>query len=128
MTTILLVDDEIDFRSIFTFSFQHYGYDTLVASDGSEALDLIYQYHPDLIILDDMLPDINGSQICQQLKRDPLVSYIPVVMCSAGQHALSPRFQEMTGADAVMPKPVRPREMAALVERLLSAPAALLVQ
>jgi CheY-like chemotaxis protein len=128
MPTILLVDDEMDFRSIFTFSFQHYGYDTLVAADGREALEMIYQHHPDLIILDDMLPDINGSTICQDLKRDPLMRQIPVVMCSAGQHALHPTYREMTGADAVLPKPVRPREMAALVEKLLSAPSPLRVQ
>jgi twitching motility two-component system response regulator PilH len=122
MSTILLVDDEMDFRSIFTFSFQHYGYKTLVAASGREALGIIYAYKPDLIILDDMLPDINGSQICQEIKADPAMRDIPVVMCSAGQHVLNPAYKITTGADAVLPKPVRPREIASLVEKLLSAP------
>jgi CheY-like chemotaxis protein len=123
MTTVLLVDDEETLHFIFERTFQQAGYETLVASDGTEALDILSSQRPNLVILDDMMPKMSGSEVCMRMKNDPDMQHIPVIMCSAGPQIRNPEHIRNIRADAAVPKPVRMTEMLPLVSRLLAASA-----
>jgi twitching motility two-component system response regulator PilH len=121
MATVLLVDDEETLHFIFESTFQKAGYQTLVASDGKEALDVVSSYHPNLVILDDMMPKMSGSEVCMRMKSDPDMQHIPVIMCSAGSQVRNPEHIRKIRADAAVPKPVRMAEMLPLVSQLLAS-------
>ena len=69
---------------------------------------MIYDYRPDLALLDDMLPGISGGEICLKVKNDPLVMHIPVILYSAGPRVRDGEFIRQIGADAVLFKPFKP--------------------
>jgi CheY-like chemotaxis protein len=125
MATVLLVDDEQTLHFIFERTFQKAGYETLVASDGTEALDVVSSQHPNLVILDDMMPKMSGSEVCMKMKNDPAMQHIPVIMCSAGPQIRNPEHLHKIRADAAVPKPVRMAEMLPLVSELLASSASL---
>jgi DNA-binding response OmpR family regulator len=121
MQTILIVDDETSFLDIMQIIFQRAGYKTLVSANGNEGLDMVYQYRPNLVVLDDMLPGISGGDICMTLKHDLSVSHIPVILYSAGPRVREREFIKQIGADAAISKPFKPKEMVQLVGNYLQA-------
>jgi CheY-like chemotaxis protein len=81
------------------------GYRTLTASTGQEGVEIIYHEHPDVVLLDEMLPDVTGSEICKQLKTDPQVAHIPVIIHSGGAKVYNRGHLQRIGANAGLPKP-----------------------
>ena len=77
---MLLVDDEPDLRSLLDFNFRAAGFETALAANGEEALRLATQRVPDLVLLDLMLPDLPGTEVCKRLKSDPRTRDVPVIM------------------------------------------------
>src|ERR1700678_2379907 len=80
---ILIVDDEDDFIELVKFRLAGLGYEFLVATDGVQALSQARQFKPDLILLDILLPDLDGLSVCEILRRQPATKKIPVIFMSA---------------------------------------------
>jgi DNA-binding response OmpR family regulator len=105
--TILIAEDETDFGLLLMFQLQQNGYRTLVTNDGRQALDNAFEIIPDLILLDLLLPNLHGYEVCRLLKQSKSTSHIPVVMLTA---ITSPDAQLKglrLGADDYITKPCR---------------------
>jgi DNA-binding response OmpR family regulator len=120
MQTILIIDDEVNFLDILQIILQRAGYKTLVAANGQEGLDMIYSYRPDLVVTDDMLPGMSGGDICVNVKKDPSISHIPVILYSAGPRVRDRNFIAQIGASAAVSKPFKPKEVVQIVGNCLS--------
>ena len=105
MKKILIVDDEKDIVETLSFMLKSKGFDTLCALDGEEGLKLAKEASPDLIILDVMMPKINGYKICRLLKYDNKYKNIPIVMVTARSQDEDKIIGEETGADEYITKP-----------------------
>jgi CheY-like chemotaxis protein len=117
MRTVLIVDDEEGFLQIVQIILKRAGYQTLVAVNGTDGLDMVYAHRPDIVILDDMMPGLTGGDVCMRIKKDPKVSHIPVVMHSAGAKVRNPQYIEQIGADGVLFKPSLPAEILETLNR-----------
>lgn len=119
---ILVCDDEADIRRLVVFSLRRRGYEVLEAAAGDAGLELALRERPDLIVLDVMLPGIDGFQVARQLREDAAMAHTPIIMLSArGQEAdVSAGLQ--AGASVYLRKPFEPRELSAQVAALLNAP------
>ncbi len=116
---ILVVDDEKDIRNLVCFNLKQAGYKTIATGNGEKAIKEARTRLPDLIILDLMLPGINGLDVCRILKGDPGTNKIPVVMLTAkGEEADIVKGLEI-GADDYVTKPFSPRVLVARVKALL---------
>lgn len=111
MATVLVIDDEAGFLQIIQMILKRAGFNTLVADDGETGIEMVYAHRPDVIVLDDMMPGITGGEVCIQLKADPEVASIPVVMHSAGAKVRNPTYIQQIGADDVLFKPSLPNEI-----------------
>jgi len=120
MATILIVDDEEGFRHILQVVLQRAGHQIVAAGDAFEAQAVIQQ-QPDLIILDDMMPGMSGSDLCLQIKSDPVLRHIPILMHSANPKLHNKAFVESIGADGVLLKPTTPRDVTTAVASILQA-------
>ncbi|MBV9656683.1 MAG: response regulator transcription factor [Verrucomicrobia bacterium] len=108
---VLLVDDEPDVADLVRYRLQGAGHEVMVASDGLTALRLARERRPDLLVLDLMLPQMSGQEVCRQLKSDPETASIPIIMLTArGQPAERIAGLEI-GADDYVTKPFSPREL-----------------
>ena len=102
---ILVVDDEPDMLKIVTFRLKKLGHEILTAVDGQEALDMIKDKRPDLVLLDLLLPIIDGYQVCKQVKNDETLKHIPIIFFTAsGASNVAEKAKEM-GADDFLVKP-----------------------
>lgn len=121
---ILVVDDEPDFAGIVQSNLKKSGYDVEVAYDGVEALEKIKANPPDAIVLDVMMPEKDGYEVCAELKKDEKYQDIPIVMLTAvADHVGSTRYSHHQGmsmeADDYLPKPASADEILESVKRLL---------
>lgn len=118
---ILIVDDAIDTVDLLKKRFRAEGYDTEEAYNGEEALQKVPEYNPDLIVLDIMMPKIDGYEVCQRLKADEQTKYIPILMLTAkGEVEHKVRGLDI-GADDYLAKPFDYKELSARVRSLLSS-------
>ena len=116
---VLVVDDERDFVELVTYNLQLHGYEVVSAGGGIEALNQARKHHPDLIVLDLMLPDLDGFSICEILRCQPSTANIPVLMLTAMAGELL-RLQGMeVGAIDYLTKPIRPRDLLQRVRAIL---------
>ena len=120
MPKILLVDDEPSLVKVVSRRLEAEGFQVRVAMDGQEALDLVCAERPDLIILDVMLPKINGYEVCRKLKWDLRYQKIPVLMFTAKVQELDERIGFEAGADAYVRKPFRAPELLEKIKGLLA--------
>jgi two-component system, OmpR family, alkaline phosphatase synthesis response regulator PhoP len=118
---ILIVDDEPNIVLSLEFLMQQSGFEVAVARDGEEALAQMTAFRPDLVLLDIMLPKLNGYEVCQKLRQDPDWAGVKVVMLSAKGRELEVSKGLALGADAYVTKPFSTRELIDLVRRLLDA-------
>jgi len=117
---ILSVDDERDVTSLVDFHLSRAGFAVLTAASGREALDTIALQSPDLIILDLMLPDIDGFGICEILRRDPKTATIPIIILSAWATNDAQHLGLELGALDYLTKPFSPKKLVERVQFLLS--------
>jgi CheY-like chemotaxis protein len=117
---IMIVEDEEGTRETWQEFFQGSGYDVFGAGDGQQALDMIRMNRPDIVLLDLRLPGLDGYQVCQRLKSDPLTSEIPVIMITAFLTGASDTVRGLEyGADDYLNKPVDLDVLAAKVKSVL---------
>lgn len=111
MPTALIVEDEPAANKLLAMLVQLHGYETESAFDGRQALELVERSAPDIVFLDLMLPDVNGYEVCQAIKANPLTALIPVVMVTA-RIALENRILSYAiGADGYIAKPYTPGQI-----------------
>jgi len=117
--TLLIVDDEPQVRKLLETLLQHEGYQTLCAGSGEEALQLVAQQPPDLILLDIMMPGMDGYEVASQLKGDETTAGIPIIMLSALSEPSARVSGLETGAEEFISKPVERVELWLRVRNLL---------
>lgn len=116
---ILLVDDEPMIIRMVGDRLKMEGYEVLVAMDGQEGLQKAQTENPDLIILDLLLPQLNGYSVCSVLKRDPRYKHIPIVIFTGAPQGNEEEMQLLSGADAFVRKPFKASELLGHLTRLL---------
>ena len=113
---ILFIEDEIDIQEIIAYNLGKAGYMVTLASDGVEGLKLAQTHIPDLILLDIMLPNLNGMQVCERLKDDAKTQAIPIIMLSARSEEADVIGGLSQGADDYMTKPFSQAELLARIK------------
>ncbi len=116
---ILVVDDEPDAVELVEFNLRGAGFDVITAGNGDEALKKARTYAPDLILLDLMLPEVDGLEVCKILRRDSATSALPIIMLTAKAAELDRVLGLELGADDYVTKPFSPRELVLRVKNLL---------
>ncbi len=116
---ILIVDDEPSIIVALQFLMEQNGYKTIVAFSGEEAMEAIELYHPDLILLDIMLPVVDGFEVCQRVRENPEWTDIRIVMVTALGSEVNVTKGLDLGADAYITKPFSNAELVAKVKELI---------
>lgn len=116
---ILIVDDEINIRELMKFNLEKESYQVLEAEDGMQALAHIEQEKPDLVLLDLMLPKMDGIEVCKRAKINPKTAGIPIIMLTARADEIDKIIGLEMGADDYITKPFSPREVVARVRAVL---------
>ena len=119
MKKILIVDDEADIIEILQFVLESNGYECITAFDGEEGLKLAREANPDLIILDVMMPKMNGYKISRLLKYDAKYKNIPILMLTARSQDTDKALGEETGADEYITKPFQIENIVETVNKYL---------
>ncbi len=121
MSEILLVEDSQVQRELICNLLRNNGIKVTVAHDGVEALEHIQKFSPDLVVLDIVMPRMNGYEVCRRLKSDPKTKNVPVVMCSSKGEEWDRYWGMRQGADAYIAKPFEPVELIGTIKQLLRA-------
>jgi two-component system, OmpR family, alkaline phosphatase synthesis response regulator PhoP len=121
VSRIMVVDDETYIVELVKFNLEKEGFQVVVAYDGLSAMELVKSEVPDLIILDIMLPKMDGLEVCQALKRDSSYQTIPIIMLTARAEEIDTVLGLELGADDYIKKPFSPRELIARVKARLRA-------
>ncbi len=116
---ILVVDDEEGIVKLVKMYLEHHRYEVITANDGQEGLEKAKAEKPDLIVLDLMLPKMNGYKVCGLLKKDTRYAKIPVVMFTARAQEKDVKLGQEVGADAYITKPYEPEILLAKIKELL---------
>lgn len=121
---ILIVDDDVDSLKLIGIMLQRQGYEISVASNGQQALVRAGVDRPDLIILDIMMPDMDGYEVCRRLRHDPATQTIPIIMFTAKTQVDDKVAGFEAGADDYLTKPTHPAELATRIKAVLNRSAA----
>jgi len=116
---ILIVDDEPDILEFLTYNFEKEGFDISTANNGIQAIKKAKEYHPDLIILDVMMPNLNGIETCKQLREIPAFKNTLIIFLTARNEDVAEVAGFNAGADDYVSKPIRPKTLVARVKTLL---------
>ena len=116
METILVADDEANIRELVTLYLEKEGFSVITASDGRAAVNSAREFQPDLIVLDLMMPELSGYEVCRELRRD---SDVPILMLTARGDDVDRIVGLELGADDYLGKPFHPRELTARVKAIL---------
>ncbi len=117
---ILVVDDEPDAVELIGFNLKAAGFDVITAEDGESALSKAHQFFPDLIVLDVMLPAVDGLEVCKILRRNTATSCLPIIMLTARAGEIDRVLGLELGADDYLTKPFSPRELVLRIKNLLN--------
>ena len=116
---ILIVEDEKDIVKMLEYNLKKEGFQVVSSRDGEEALDLAVRENPDLVILDLMLPGLDGLEVCKILKKESKTSHIPIIMLTAKSQESDKVIGLELGADDYITKPFSPRELVARIKAVL---------
>lgn len=119
MSKVLVVEDSPPQREMISSLLKRSGMDVTSACDGVEALEQIHRNFPDVIVLDIVMPRMNGYELCRRLKDDPKTKELPVVMCSTKGEEFDRYWGLRQGANAYIAKPFQPQELVSTVKKLL---------
>ncbi|MDD5634307.1 MAG: response regulator transcription factor [Candidatus Omnitrophica bacterium] len=116
---ILIVEDEKDIVKMLEYNLKKEGFRTVATGNGEDALDLVKRKQPDLIILDLMLPGMDGLEVCKGVRKENTAVYIPIIMLTAKSQEPDKIVGLELGADDYMTKPFSPRELIARIKAIL---------
>ena len=116
---VLVVEDEPDTAELIELHLKNDGYRVTVAGDGDQALKKVHKHMPDLVILDLMIPEITGVEVCKFIRKDPATQSIPIIMCTAKTGEIDKILGLEVGADDYVTKPFSPRELTLRVKNLI---------
>ena len=116
---ILVIDDDPDILNLVRYNLEREGFSVLTAANGQDALQLVHAQPPQAIILDLMLPEVDGLEISRQIKRDPTLSDIPIIMLTAKGEGVDRVVGFELGADDYITKPFSPRELVLRLKAIL---------
>ncbi|WP_330202885.1 response regulator transcription factor [Cyanobacterium sp. Dongsha4] len=119
MSTVLLVEDSIPTRKMIAEILTKQGFNVEVATDGIQALEVLPNLRPDLVILDIIMPKMNGYEVCRKIKSDPQTKDVPVIICSSKGEDFDRYWGIKQGADAYIAKPFREKELIATIKQFL---------
>ena len=119
MSTILIIEDEKDILDLVEYHLKQSGFQVLTADDGGAGLKLAVKKRPNLIILDLMLPGMDGKDVCRSLRSNPVTQTIPVLMLTAKAEELDRVIGFELGADDYVTKPFSPRELVLRIKAIL---------
>jgi CheY-like chemotaxis protein len=120
MRKLLIAEDEIGVRILVKFTLEEEGIEILEATNGLDALRLAREHHPDVVLLDVMMPGLSGFDVCRALKEDPATAGIVVVMLTAKAQDSDRKKGEAVGADDYLTKPFSPISLIDKVDEFLS--------
>jgi two-component system phosphate regulon response regulator PhoB len=116
---ILVIDDEPDILELIRYNLAKQGYEVTCVPSGAEALTKLRWQHPDLVVLDLMLPDVDGLDVCKTMKRDTQMAHIPIIMLTARGEEVDVVTGLELGADDYLTKPFSPRVLLARIKAVL---------
>ena len=122
MARVLVIDDEDVIGAVLRYAFLEQGHETLLADGGRTGIDAARRQHPDAIVLDLMMPEVNGHDVLLALRDDDETDDVPILVLTAVTQARERERCFAEGADRVMTKPFDPREVASAVEDMLHLP------
>ncbi|MEH1910545.1 MAG: response regulator transcription factor [Nostoc sp.] len=117
--TILVVDDDLGTRLSVSDYLELSGYSVIMANDGQEALIMVDEYHPDLIVTDIVMPRMNGYELVRQVRQQPVFRLLPVILLTARTKTQERILGYQSGCDLYLPKPFELEELAAAIRNLL---------
>jgi two-component system phosphate regulon response regulator PhoB len=117
--TILVVEDEEDILDLVEYNLKQAGFRVIRALNGNEAIIKVRTERPDMIVLDLMLPDIDGKEVCREIRRDERISHIPILILTARGDEIDRIVGFEIGADDYMVKPFSPRELVLRIQAIL---------
>jgi len=120
MRKLLIADDETGIRELVRMTLESDAYEIVEASNGEEAVALARELHPELVLLDVMMPRLDGFEACLKIKEDPATSDIVVVMLTARAQESDRELGQAAGADEYFTKPFSPVALMRLVEEIYS--------
>jgi len=115
---ILVVEDDRDISELITYNLEREGYEIACLYDGSQVVDFVHKRKPEMIILDLMLPEVDGIEICRTLKSDAATKHIPIVMLTAKSEEADVVVGLQMGADDYIPKPFSPKVLVARIKAI----------
>ena len=119
MSTVLVVEDSVTQREMIEDLLKCSGLTVKTAGDGVEALEQMQGVCPDIVVMDIVMPRMNGYELCRRIKTDPKTERVPVVMCSSKGEEFDRYWGMKQGADAYIAKPFQPQELVGTVKQLL---------
>ena len=119
MNAVLLVEDSSSQREMISGILKDHGWKVTIACDGVEALEQLQKFSPDLVVLDIVMPRMNGYEVCRRIKSDPKTKNVPVIMCSSKGEEFDRFWGMRQGADAYIAKPFQPMELVGTIKQLL---------
>jgi CheY-like chemotaxis protein len=119
VNTILVVEDNDSIRELMIAIFSDTAYEIFYARDGKEALKMVRKYNPDVVLLDIQLPEVNGFDVCESIKCNPVSLHTKILMISSQSQKFDLQKAKEVGADGYIIKPFRPNALTEKVEELI---------
>lgn len=119
-TTIMVAEDSRSQREMITYMLQSQNFKVVPARHGEDALAKIMQHNPDIVILDIVMPKINGYEVCRTLRRHEFYRDLPVIFCSSQDSELDRYWGLKQGADAYLAKPFKPEDLLTAIAHVLT--------
>lgn len=116
---IVVIEDEADILEVLQYNLKREGYTVVASRDGEQGLDSVRRENPDLVLLDLMLPGLDGLEVCKRLQSDPVTANVPVIMVTAKGEESDVVSGLQIGADDYVTKPFSPKELLARVKAVL---------
>ena len=120
MPRVLVVDDDRVIQQLLEVNLELEGYDVQIAGNGDEALKTLKSFQPDVVLLDVMMPKLDGREVCRRIKGDPSTAHIPVVFLSARAQDMDVNSGLELGASAYITKPFDPVDLLETVQKVLA--------
>ena len=121
---VLIADDEQDIKDVMQLFLESQGYEVETAYDGLDALDRIKTWQPDVVLLDIMMPVMDGIAVCRKIRSDEATKNVAVIMVSAASKREKEGEAYQAGADGYILKPFEPGDLSAVIERVLTGKSA----